>query len=132
VEQLHKIFKLCGSPSEEFWTNLKLSRATIFKPQHPYRRSLNDVYKDFPPVALALLDHLLAVEPGNRGTTASALESEVSTRLQILLASLAGVICGVNWSLPLHMLVYMSGVMPTLSYKTMVPTALFLCQSQAY
>jgi hypothetical protein len=32
VEQLHKIFKLCGSPSEEFWANLKLSRATIFKP----------------------------------------------------------------------------------------------------
>ncbi|TVU43713.1 hypothetical protein EJB05_10201 [Eragrostis curvula] len=79
VEQLHKIFKLCGSPSEEFWANLKLSRATIFKPQHPYRRSVNDVYKDFPPAALALLDRLLAVEPGNRGTAASALESEFFT-----------------------------------------------------
>uniref|UniRef100_A0AA96SIC1 [RNA-polymerase]-subunit kinase n=1 Tax=Phyllostachys edulis TaxID=38705 RepID=A0AA96SIC1_PHYED len=79
VEQLHKIFKLCGSPSEEFWANLKLSRATIFKPQHPYRRCVNDVYKDFPPSALALLDRLLAVEPENRGTTASALESEFFT-----------------------------------------------------
>lgn len=79
VEQLHKIFKLCGSPSEEFWANLKLSRATIFKPQHPYRRCVNDVYKDFPPSALALLDRLLAVEPDNRGTAASALESEVSS-----------------------------------------------------
>jgi serine/threonine protein kinase len=76
VEQLHKIFKLCGSPSEEFWANLKLSRATIFKPQHPYRRCMNDVYKDFPTTALALLDRLLAVEPGNRGTAASALDSE--------------------------------------------------------
>jgi serine/threonine protein kinase len=79
VEQLHKIFKLCGSPSEDFWANLKLSRATIFKPQHPYRRCVNDVYKDFPTTALTLLDYLLAVEPGNRGTAASALDSEVST-----------------------------------------------------
>ncbi|XP_044422789.1 uncharacterized protein [Triticum aestivum] len=79
VEQLHKIFKLCGSPSEEFWANLKLSRATIFKPQHPYRRCVNDVYKDFPPSALSLLDRLLAVEPDNRGTAASALESEFFT-----------------------------------------------------
>jgi serine/threonine protein kinase len=76
---LHKIFKLCGSPSEEFWANLKLSRATIFKPQHPYRRCMNDVYKDFPTTALALLDRLLAVEPGNRGTAASALDSEFFT-----------------------------------------------------
>ncbi|KAG8046323.1 hypothetical protein GUJ93_ZPchr0008g13891 [Zizania palustris] len=79
VEQLHKIFKLCGSPSEEFWANLKLSRATIFKPQHPYRRCVNDVYKDFPPPALALLDCLLAVEPENRGTANLALESEFFT-----------------------------------------------------
>ncbi|KAL5222185.1 hypothetical protein ABZP36_026898 [Zizania latifolia] len=79
VEQLHKIFKLCGSPSEDFWANLKLSRATIFKPQHPYRRCVNDVYKDFPPPALALLDCLLAVEPENRGTATLALESEFFT-----------------------------------------------------
>jgi cyclin-dependent kinase 12/13 len=85
VEQLHKIFKLCGSPSEDFWANLKLSRATIFKPQHPYRRCVNDVYKDFPPPALALLDCLLAVEPQNRGTAASALGSEVSSGPEICL-----------------------------------------------
>ncbi|KAG8066864.1 hypothetical protein GUJ93_ZPchr0004g40236 [Zizania palustris] len=79
VEQLQKIFKLCGSPSEEFWTNFKLSRATIFKPQHPYRRCVSDVYKDFPSSALSLLDLLLAVEPASRGTAASALESEFFT-----------------------------------------------------
>ncbi|KAJ1692236.1 hypothetical protein LUZ63_008934 [Rhynchospora breviuscula] len=76
VEQLHKIFKLCGSPSEEFWASLKLSRAAIFKPQHPYRRCFNDTYRDFPPSALSLLDRLLAVEPKLRGTAASALQSE--------------------------------------------------------
>ncbi|KAJ1266094.1 hypothetical protein BS78_08G124900 [Paspalum vaginatum] len=76
VEQLDNIFKLCGSPPEEFW---KSYRATIFKPKHSYRRCVNDVYKDFPTTALALLDHLLAVEPGNRGTAASALDSEFLT-----------------------------------------------------
>jgi len=40
---------------------------------------VNDVYKDFPTTALTLLDHLLAVEPGNRGTAASALDSEFFT-----------------------------------------------------
>jgi len=40
---------------------------------------VNDVYKDFPSSSLALLDRLLAVEPDNRGTAASALEGEVSS-----------------------------------------------------
>uniref|UniRef100_A0A0E0DKE6 [RNA-polymerase]-subunit kinase n=1 Tax=Oryza meridionalis TaxID=40149 RepID=A0A0E0DKE6_9ORYZ len=76
VEQLHKIFKLCGSPSEEFWASLKLSRATVFKPQHLYHRCVNNVYKGFSSSALELLDQLLAVDPASRGTAASALESE--------------------------------------------------------
>uniref|UniRef100_A0A0E0KXC4 [RNA-polymerase]-subunit kinase n=1 Tax=Oryza punctata TaxID=4537 RepID=A0A0E0KXC4_ORYPU len=79
VEQLHKIFKLCGSPSEEFWANLELSRATVFKPQHPYHRCVSNVYKDFSSSALELLDQLLAVDPASRGTAASALESEFFT-----------------------------------------------------
>lgn len=78
MEQLHKIFKLCGSPSEEFWRNLKLSRAAIFKPQLPYQRRVSETFKDFPPPALALLDRLLAVEPAGRGTASSALQNEVS------------------------------------------------------
>ncbi|CAN1777671.1 Probable serine/threonine-protein kinase At1g09600 [Linum perenne] len=52
VEQLHKIFKLCGSPSEEYWKKSKLPHATIFKPQQPY-------------------------DPVDRGTAASALRSDV-------------------------------------------------------
>ncbi|XP_020111597.1 probable serine/threonine-protein kinase At1g54610 [Ananas comosus] len=76
VEQLHKIFKLCGSPSEEYWKKSKLPHATIFKPQHQYRRCFAETFKDFPPPALALLDSLLAIEPAARGTAASALQSE--------------------------------------------------------
>ncbi|CAK9326821.1 unnamed protein product [Citrullus colocynthis] len=79
VEQLHKIFKLCGSPSEEYWKKSKLPHATIFKPQHPYKRCVAETFKDFPFSALALLDVLLAVEPGGRGTASSALQSEFFT-----------------------------------------------------
>lgn len=79
VEQLHKIFKLCGSPSEEYWKKSKLPHATIFKPQHPYKRTVAETFKDFPAPALALLDVLLAVEPEGRGTASSALQSEFFT-----------------------------------------------------
>ncbi|KAG4153335.1 hypothetical protein ERO13_D04G177100v2 [Gossypium hirsutum] len=79
VEQLHRIFKLCGSPSEEYWKRSKLPNATVFKPQHPYQRCVNQTFKDFPTSTLALLDMLLAVEPECRGTASSALESEFFT-----------------------------------------------------
>ncbi|PWZ22987.1 putative serine/threonine-protein kinase [Zea mays] len=76
IEQLHKIFKLCGSPSEDYWAKAKLPDVTLFKPQRPYRRKIAETFKDFPPSALALLDTLLAIEPSARGTVASALDSE--------------------------------------------------------
>ncbi|KAA3463364.1 putative serine/threonine-protein kinase [Gossypium australe] len=79
VEQLHRIFKLCGSPSEEYWKRSKLPNATVFKPQHPYKRCVNQTFKDFPTSTLALLDMLLAVEPECRGIASSALQSEFFT-----------------------------------------------------
>ncbi|KAL3619773.1 hypothetical protein CASFOL_027434 [Castilleja foliolosa] len=48
VEQLHRIFKLCGSPSEEYWKKSKLPHATMFKPQHSYKRCIKETFKDFP------------------------------------------------------------------------------------
>ncbi|XP_068647149.1 probable serine/threonine-protein kinase At1g54610 isoform X2 [Aristolochia californica] len=79
VEQLHKIFKLCGSPLEEYWRKSKLPHATIFKPQQPYRRCVAETFKEFPASALTLLDVLLAIEPDDRGTATSALKSEFFT-----------------------------------------------------
>jgi len=76
VEQLHKIFKLCGSPSEEYWKKSKLPHATIFKPQQPYKRSIRDHFKEFPTSSLALLDTLLAIEPADRGSASEALNSD--------------------------------------------------------
>ncbi|KAA8526828.1 hypothetical protein F0562_008943 [Nyssa sinensis] len=79
VEQLHKIFKLCGSPSEEYWRKSKLPHATIFKPQQPYRRCVAETFKDFPAPALGLMETLLSIDPANRGSAASALKSEFFT-----------------------------------------------------
>ncbi|KAF0932144.1 hypothetical protein E2562_008675 [Oryza meyeriana var. granulata] len=76
IEQLHKIFKLCGSPSEEYWAKAKLPDVTLFKPQRPYRRKIAETFRDFPPTALDLLDTLLAIEPSHRGTAAAALDSD--------------------------------------------------------
>lgn len=79
VEQMHKIFKLCGSPSNDYWKKTKLPLATSFKPHHPYKRCVADTFKDFPPSSLSLIDVLLAVEPRERGTATSALKSEFFT-----------------------------------------------------
>lgn len=76
VEQLHRIFKLCGSPSEEYWKKAKLPHATIFKPQQSYKRCIKETFKDFPPSALSLIDTLLAIDPSERQTATAALDSE--------------------------------------------------------
>ncbi|PRQ16251.1 putative protein-serine/threonine kinase CMGC-CDK-CRK7-CDK9 family [Rosa chinensis] len=76
VEQLHKIFKLCGSPPEEYWKKSKLPHATLFKPQQPYDSTLQETFKDLPAATFNLLGTLLSVEPHKRGTASSALASE--------------------------------------------------------
>ncbi|KAI3766061.1 hypothetical protein L2E82_16110 [Cichorium intybus] len=76
VEQLHKIFKLCGSPSEEYWKRSRLPNATLFKPQQPYKRSTVETFKDFPPSSLPLLENLLAIDPDKRGSAVDSLNSD--------------------------------------------------------
>ncbi|MBA0726750.1 hypothetical protein Golax_002557 [Gossypium laxum] len=79
VEQLHKIFKLCGSPSEEYWRRAKLPYSTVFKPLHPYRRCVTETFKDLPSPAVSLMDTLLSIDPVHRRTAAFALKSEFFT-----------------------------------------------------
>ncbi|URD82521.1 serine threonine-protein kinase [Musa troglodytarum] len=76
VEQLHRIFKLCGSPSEDYWKKSRLPHATIFKPQQPYKRCIKETFKDFPPSSLPLIETLLAIDPAERLTATAALNSE--------------------------------------------------------
>lgn len=77
VEQLHKIFKLCGSPPDEYWKKTRLPHATLFKPQQPYDSCLRQSFKDLPATSVNLLQTFLSVEPYKRGTATSALSSEV-------------------------------------------------------
>ncbi|KAJ6693478.1 hypothetical protein OIU85_004265 [Salix viminalis] len=79
VEQLHKIYKLCGSPSEDYWIKTKLPRSSVIKTQRPYRRCVNETFKDFPAPAVGLMENLLSMDPAHRGTAAFALTSEFFT-----------------------------------------------------
>ncbi|XP_076891772.1 putative serine/threonine-protein kinase At1g54610 [Bidens hawaiensis] len=79
VEQLHKIFKLCGSPSEEYWKRHRLPKATLFKPRQPYKRCTAETFKDFPPSSLPLLESLLALDPDERISAVASLNSDFFT-----------------------------------------------------
>ncbi|KAL6839943.1 hypothetical protein ACP4OV_029753 [Aristida adscensionis] len=72
VEQLHKIFKLCGTPSDDYWEKMKFPHPT-FK---PYERCIAEKFKDVAPSALSLLETLLSIDPDMRGTATDALNSE--------------------------------------------------------
>jgi len=77
VEQLHRIFKLCGSPPEDYWRKLRLS--TSFRPPQPYKPNIAETFRDFPSSSLGLLTILLALDPSYRESAASALQNEVSS-----------------------------------------------------
>ncbi|XP_020704518.1 protein IMPAIRED IN BABA-INDUCED STERILITY 1 isoform X1 [Dendrobium catenatum] len=76
VEQLHKIFKLCGSPSDEYWKNSKLPHEIIFKPHRPYEGHLHETFRNLPQSVYKLLERFLSIEPRRRGSAESALASE--------------------------------------------------------
>ncbi|KAL1193349.1 Cyclin-dependent kinase C-2 C [Cardamine amara subsp. amara] len=76
IEQLHKIYKLCGSPPDSFWKRTKLPHATSFKPQHTYEATLRERCKELSTSGVYLLEKLLSMEPDKRGTASSALNSE--------------------------------------------------------
>ncbi|CAI8592596.1 unnamed protein product [Vicia faba] len=76
VEQLHRIFKLCGSPSVDYWRKLRLPHSTVFRPPHHYRNCVADTFKEFPSAATKLIETLLSLDPILRGTAATALNNE--------------------------------------------------------
>lgn len=78
IEQLHKIYKLCGSPADSFWKRTKLPHATSFKPQHTYEATLRERCKELSTSGVFLLETLLSMEADKRGTASSALNSEVN------------------------------------------------------
>ncbi|CAN1220670.1 Probable serine/threonine-protein kinase At1g54610 [Linum grandiflorum] len=75
VEQLHRIFKLCGTPSEDYWKKLGLS--TTFRPPQVYKPNLIRAFRDFPESSFGLFTTLLALDPDYRGSASSALNNQV-------------------------------------------------------
>jgi len=69
------IFKLCGSPSEDYFKKLKLT--TSYRPTHHYKPTYQENFSKFPSSSHPLLTTLLHLNPTNRGTAASALQTEV-------------------------------------------------------
>ncbi|CAN8269670.1 unnamed protein product [Cochlearia groenlandica] len=79
IEQLHRIYKLCGSPSEEYWRKIRLPsthKHVYHKPLPQYKRKVREVFKAFSPEALSLLDTLLSLDPSQRQTATQALRSD--------------------------------------------------------
>ncbi|RDX96382.1 putative serine/threonine-protein kinase, partial [Mucuna pruriens] len=68
------IYKLCGSPSEEYWKKSKMPNATL---------CIRETFKDFPPSALPLIDTLLEIDPAERESASDALRSELNGFFQI-------------------------------------------------
>lgn len=77
VEQLHKIFKLCGTPSDEYWSSPSLPLAHMFRPNQSYESTLSEKCKEFPKGAISLIENLLSFDPHIRGTASSTLASKV-------------------------------------------------------
>ncbi|WOL10464.1 putative serine/threonine-protein kinase [Canna indica] len=80
VEQIHKIFKLCGSPPDEFWKKTRLPHSAVFRSQHPYGNCLQKSFDFLPESAFKLIETFLSIEPSKRGTASSALDSEYFIR----------------------------------------------------
>ncbi|KAK1395605.1 putative serine/threonine-protein kinase [Heracleum sosnowskyi] len=76
VDQLHRIFKLCGSPPEDYLSLLQLPPSNIFNRQKPFRRCVAEIFKDLPAPALALIETLLSLDPSARQSATDALNSE--------------------------------------------------------
>ncbi|KAI4375175.1 hypothetical protein MLD38_013079 [Melastoma candidum] len=74
VEQLHRIFKLCGTPQDDYWKKVKLP--TTFRPKQTYKPSIIECFKEFPDTSVGLLSTLLALDPAYRGTASIALQHE--------------------------------------------------------
>ncbi|XP_058069931.1 cyclin-dependent kinase C-1-like isoform X3 [Magnolia sinica] len=75
ADQILKIYELCGSATEDNWPGVsKLPNYYKFNPQSPMERCIGEFFKDLEPVALALLDKMLTLNPFERISAKDALK----------------------------------------------------------
>lgn len=78
IDQLELIFKICGSPTEENWPEMKeLPWHGLIKLNHCERvlvKEFSSASYGLTPEFVQLLDQLLALNPTNRPTAQEALE----------------------------------------------------------
>jgi cyclin-dependent kinase 12/13 len=82
------IFKLYGTPTDNYCKKPKVPEAAMFKPQQEYRRCVAETFKDLPSSAVVAIDSLLSLEAEVRGTAASTLQSDVSCAILLQYESL--------------------------------------------
>jgi serine/threonine protein kinase len=88
VEQIHRIFKLCGSPPDDYWLRAGVAHAAAFRPQHPYPSRLRDTFAAaMPDPAFRLLATLLSLDPAARGTATAALDSDVRSSRHVIVSA---------------------------------------------
>jgi serine/threonine-protein kinase BUR1 len=76
IDQLQKIFWLCGSPTQETmpdWDNLPQASTVTFG---PYQRRVKDEFSSFGSQAAGLLDQLLVLDKNKRLTADAALDHD--------------------------------------------------------
>ncbi|KAI3704737.1 hypothetical protein L1987_74964 [Smallanthus sonchifolius] len=82
VEQLHKIFMLCGTPPNEYWFKPTLPLAKMSKPRYAYQSSLRERCQELPKSVMNLPESFLSIEYEKHASATSALQSEYfGTRL---------------------------------------------------
>ena len=78
LDQLEKIWSLCGSPNQHNWPYFDLlpgCDGKIIRFEHQPRR-LRHTYESVGPETVDLLDQLLKINPKERVTASAALEHE--------------------------------------------------------
>ncbi|KAL6756821.1 cyclin dependent kinase [Haematococcus lacustris] len=88
IDQLNRIFQLCGTPSEADWPGVSSMAGARAAATLPYHRGhdLAQLLPNMPPDGLHLLRSMLTLDPSQRITTQAALSHPYFTDIGVILA----------------------------------------------
>jgi len=77
IDQLRRIFHLCGSPTAENWPGHEtLKEWDKFKPEKPFTRTFRQRFKHLPEQAVDLVNQMLQLDPKRRMSAQKALDHD--------------------------------------------------------